>query len=370
MEGAGERTGEKLSEGGGEAFRERRLIVCCVVPARLAARLHEPLRRFFARDPAVEVIVERRGQERRERPERRGAAAPSGAAGSGAGVPSGASVPSAAAPSAAASRSPERRRIPTTAGRRVAERRAVLVSTAAPPLPRRAQRYASQLLFLERLEPDGLAAEDEDSARLVTRFQSGDQRAFALLYDRYFARVYSYMRLLLEDPHGAEDATQQVFLQALDALPRYERRGSPFRAWLFIVARNQAISQRRALRRVTVEEPAALERRLEGNGEEAEGLDALGWVSDRELLMLVERLPHAQRQVLVMRYMLDLSTREIAATLNRSATDVRKLNERALGFLRQRLTALGRVPSSSAREPWRRRPTQLRTIRARRWALR
>jgi hypothetical protein len=52
----------------------------------------------------------------------------------------------------------------------------------------------------------------------------------------------------------------------------------------------------------------------------------------------------AQRQVLMLRYMMDLTTTDIAAILGRSNEDVRALQSRALRFLQQRLTALGRAP--------------------------
>ncbi|MDX6632025.1 MAG: polymerase sigma-70 factor, subfamily, partial [Solirubrobacterales bacterium] len=97
---------------------------------------------------------------------------------------------------------------------------------------------SARVVFCERIEPSPEAVSDIEAGRLVTRFQAGDGDAFAGLYKAYFDRVYGYLKVLLRSAHEAEEATQQVFVQVLEALPRYERRGQPFRAWLFIAVRN------------------------------------------------------------------------------------------------------------------------------------
>src|SRR5690349_1679891 len=103
-------------------------------------------------------------------------------------------------------------------------------------------RTEGQVFFTKRPETDEEHREDIDTARLVTRAQAGDSDAFAALYKRYFDRVYGYLRLVLRNHHEAEDATQGVFLKVLEGLGRYERRRQPFRAWLFVVVRNHAVS--------------------------------------------------------------------------------------------------------------------------------
>ena len=96
-----------------------------------------------------------------------------------------------------------------------------------------------------------------------------------------------------------------------------------------------------------------------------------GWIADRDLLILVERLPLVQRQVLLLRFMLDLPAAEVGEILGRSPVEVRKLQHRAMIFLRERLAALGRTPRSGdrIRSPWRRRKAQVGVLRERRFAL-
>jgi RNA polymerase sigma-70 factor (ECF subfamily) len=356
-------------------------VVYCLVPRDLAPSLHELLRRHFARgDPRVEVIVEqrssdRRAEERRARSQAAHAQAARPATRAQAARSQATSPPARSAdrpaPARPAADGLDRRLVRALAGRRVSERRAAVLAAPAPELPRRARAHAHRIAFVERLEPTQLHSEDVDTARLVARFQAGERDAFAALYMRYFDRVYSYLRLVLRSSAEAEDAAQNVFLTLLEALPRYERREAPFRGWLFVIVRNHA---RAVLKRnARVELHAQLEPEPPGAAEPAPPTDselpALGWVADRELLLFIERLPLAQRQVLALRYMLDLSYPEIAAVLDRGQDDVRSLHSRAVRFLRARLTAVGRSPVSQRQVPARSCPKHAWVLRHRRFAL-
>ena len=305
-------------------------VIYCIVPEALAPELHDLLRRHFSRDPGIEVVVERRVTERR---------------------------------------AGERRQDGRPETRRAAERRIVAVATEPPKgLPARAQLHLRELRFVLQSETTELAGEDRESAQLVRQFQRGDDEAFSSLYLRYFDRVYAYMKVVLEDAHGAEDATQQVFIKLYEALPRYQERGQPFRAFLFVVARNHAVTELRRRRRLDPIDPVELDRYREPLGSPAP--TGLPWVSDRELLSLVERLPLAQRQVLVLRFMMDLSHAQIGQILERTPEDVRALLYRALSFMRKRLDAMGRTsPVRVERMQMQRRPPAAPVTRARRAAL-
>jgi RNA polymerase sigma-70 factor (ECF subfamily) len=323
-----------------------RVVVYCVVPRDLAPDLHDSLRRHYADAGSVEVVVEQRTTERRAGAKRRAAH----------GDPA---------------KDLDRRKIRSSDGRRVADRRATLVSVEAEtPLPRKARPFADRLVFHERLEPSTQQLEDADTARLVMRIQADDRDAFAELYMRYFDRLYGYMRIALRDPHEAEDATQHVFVKVLQAIETYERRPSrPFRAWLFMIARNHVVDQLRKAGRLDLTDPSELRPVREQGSDGEPELLTLGWITDRDLLLFVERLPEAQRQVLVLRYMLDLTTAEIAQVLSRTTADVRSLHHRGLSFLRARLAALGRTPEAGRGIKMRAWPRPAPVIRRRRFVL-
>ena len=142
----------------------------------------------------------------------------------------------------------------------------------------------------------------DDEARLVRRAREGDGDAFAELYRRHFAAVYRVAYLVCHDATAAEDIAQEAFLAAVRNLDRFER-GRPVRPWLARIASNRAIDWLRARHR-----------RAETAGDELRD----GAAHDPEppaALQLIAGLPPEQRQVVALRFVLELTPGEIAALL-------------------------------------------------------
>lgn len=180
--------------------------------------------------------------------------------------------------------------------------------------------------------------EEQDVDVLVERARHGDAEAFGSLYDRYQPEILRYLTHRLRDQELAEDLTQQVFLKAWQAVPRYQQRGVPFKAWLYRMAHNQMIDYFRARRPTTdlegvdvPEEPIAEQRVLR-----QELLDRL-----QEAL---DRLSEDHRQVLVLRFLMEKSAAEIGVIMDRKEVTVRGLQFRALRALRTEIEAIGGLP--------------------------
>jgi RNA polymerase sigma-70 factor (ECF subfamily) len=68
-----------------------------------------------------------------------------------------------------------------------------------------------------------------------------DRLAFVTLYDRYFHRIYNYMRVRILDAELADDLTSQVFERAFKNIHTYRPESAPFGGWLFAIARNALV---------------------------------------------------------------------------------------------------------------------------------
>jgi len=168
---------------------------------------------------------------------------------------------------------------------------------------------------------------DPDLAAVLAA--QADRSRFEVLYRRYLDRVYGYAFYQLGDHHDAEDATERTFLAALRALPSFVDEGATFRAWLFRIAHNTIANARRSrIRRRTERLPEGLLERPAPNADPA-GL-VLEAEESRRVLQAVAQLPDERRQVVLLRFVDGLSSREIGQVMDRSEGAARVLLHRAL----------------------------------------
>ena len=93
--------------------------------------------------------------------------------------------------------------------------------------------------------------------QLVERAKT-DADAFGELYDHYFGQIYRFAYSRTRDQDAAEDVTQEVFMKALRAMPRYRPSGHPFSSWLYQISAN-AIADHFRQRRPQASLDAAVE---------------------------------------------------------------------------------------------------------------
>lgn len=174
----------------------------------------------------------------------------------------------------------------------------------------------------------------------IERVRAGDHQALRVLYTEYSETIRRYATVLLGDADLAEDVTQSTFLKLLRVLHRYERRDTPFEAWLLRVARNVAFDLVRQRRRQTRDEWIP-EEPSRGEDSQTEARQAL--------TEALAALPAAQREVILLRHVVGLSTGEIAERLGRSEAAVNNLHHRARMTLQVALRMGGTTPGTRRR---------------------
>jgi RNA polymerase sigma-70 factor (ECF subfamily) len=188
---------------------------------------------------------------------------------------------------------------------------------------------------VDRPEEGGPRLAHLDRDRRLVEAAQADPARFEALYRKYLAQVYSYAFYELRDHHEAEDATERTFLAALTNLGRFEERARPddgdgastFRVWLFQIARNTVAEARRRRRRrpeAPLEAAAAIAAAVDIEGDVTRHDEAAAaWLA-------VGRQPDDRRRALILRFIDEMSTAEIAGVLGRSEGAVRVLIHRAL----------------------------------------
>lgn len=154
-----------------------------------------------------------------------------------------------------------------------------------------------------------MSVPDQDGAMLAGRLRRGEQAAAREFVDRYYERVYLFMRAVGHDRQISEDLTQETFLRAWHHIGQL-RDEKALNGWLFRIAGNVSRLHRRRFKdrgTVTIEgiEPVA-----------AVGGDGPFKVGKQEQLdrlqQAVARLPWKLRQAVVLHYMEQLTITEAA----------------------------------------------------------
>jgi len=172
-----------------------------------------------------------------------------------------------------------------------------------------------------------------DPSDLFHRFQQGDSKAFKVLYDQHFARLYLIVRYHVGRDEDAEDIVSSAFTKLFDSRARIRGLDHVY-PFLFRVARNEAISHFRAMRRrrqAPLDEEQLVDREYHDPRETE--LERVRWMM--KIQNLVDLMPPRRRKIFRLHFFDGLTVREIANQLKLTETTVRNQNNRALKFLRQ-----------------------------------
>lgn len=167
--------------------------------------------------------------------------------------------------------------------------------------------------------------------------RESDPDAFDGLYLLFADRVYRYLLARLGDPELAEEVTSQVFLRLIEKVHMY--RISPkdnvaiFSAWLYRMAYNKMVDILRARRRANLVDLKHAER-LTVDGPMDRVHDRL---DNEAIFSKLQLLNEQQREVLILRFIEEMSISETAHTMQKSEGAIKALQHRALASLRRYL---------------------------------
>ena len=189
------------------------------------------------------------------------------------------------------------------------------------------------------------SSESEQLKILLARATEGDRRAYGRIFRLCYKDIYDYVIRRVGNHTDAEDITMQVFAQGLKAIGSYEDRGHSVKAWLYRIAHNAVVDHFRG-QRPSVD--------LDGAAEIPDEIDVERRAIDREeirgLYGQIVRLPTAQAEVLMLRFIEDRSVAETAIILEKKEVTVRALQFKGIKNLRQRLEASEARPTAQPPE--------------------
>ncbi len=186
-----------------------------------------------------------------------------------------------------------------------------------------------------------LSHEERDDRELVA-LAGDDADAFGELYARYVKKMYSYIFHRTGNTQDAEDLTAKVFIRAYSHIGNYVDRGAPFQAWLYRIAHNLVANWHRdQARRKIIALDDYVAHSLQSEAPERLAED----VEERDqLLESVRRLPEERQQLLLLKFIEQLSNAEIGEIMGRTEGAIKSLYHRTLLALRDDMQ---RAPEAS-----------------------
>lgn len=176
---------------------------------------------------------------------------------------------------------------------------------------------------------------EESDSTLIARAKE-DPEVFGLLYERYVNRIYNYIYYRTGNHHDAEDLTARTFYKALRHLARYVDRGAPFSAYLYRIAHNIVANWHRDTGRrqvISFDDLSLAMPKQQEPTRVAEQKD------EQELLLqTIRQLPPERQQLLILKFIEQMSNAEIAHIMGRTEGAIKSLYHRTLVALREELT--------------------------------
>ncbi len=171
--------------------------------------------------------------------------------------------------------------------------------------------------------------------QIINRAKQGDQEAFSTLYKEYVTPVYRYVYFRVRNQADAEDITQDVFIKTYQHLDRYSYMGTSPLAYLITIARNTLTDHWRKKKTFHLDEDWAMNISDTVNLETAISRKYEAHHVQEKLKLI----PEDQQNVIIMKFINDLSNKEIAQTLGKTEESVRQLQSRGLKSLRELLNS-------------------------------
>ncbi|MDQ4139300.1 MAG: sigma-70 family RNA polymerase sigma factor [Bacteroidota bacterium] len=178
-------------------------------------------------------------------------------------------------------------------------------------------------------------------SELVSLYIAGNENAFELLVKRHKNKVFTTILLIVKDTYTAEDLLQDTFIKAIHTMKsgRYNEEGK-FSSWICRIAHNLAIDFFRKEKRnptIEMEDGSNVFNTLAFAEESIESLQ-IKEDTHKRLRELIQQLPEAQKEVLIMRHYADMSFQEIAETTGVSINTALGRMRYALINLRKKMT--------------------------------
>lgn len=173
-----------------------------------------------------------------------------------------------------------------------------------------------------------------DFRNAIEKAQNGDALSYGDIYKELYTPIFKYVLSKTRDRNLAEDITAEVFLRFLKSISSYNQQYETPLPYLYTMARNMIINQGLKKKSLALDEDAD---EYISNGEKSQLEEVMQKEEIKKVLDTLHQLPDDQAEVIRLRFLSELDTREIANLLDKTEANIRKIESRALAKLRSLL---------------------------------
>lgn len=176
---------------------------------------------------------------------------------------------------------------------------------------------------------------DEELLKLASGLVSGDPESFSSLYDFYVENIYRFIYFKVNSA-DAEDLTEIVFIKVWENRKKFDGSKSSISSWIYTIARNTVIDHYRVFKNVE-----ALNETFEDDGSNNPKVIAEDNLISHKLRSAIHKLSPNYRDLVLLRFIEDMSYAEIAGVLGKSEGSIRIMQFRAMKELKNILQKMG-----------------------------
>lgn len=177
---------------------------------------------------------------------------------------------------------------------------------------------------------DRLTDEKQKLETLIQKASSGDESAFAVVYDIYFEKIYRFVYYRVSHKETAEDLVSEVFIKAWDKITEIKKSHS-FNGWIYQIARNLVIDHYRS-RKISVD-IETLENVLEYEDNIVDKANLS--FNQQHFLEALKKLSGEKQIIIKLKYLDELNNSEMADILDKPEGTIRVIQHRAVKELKE-----------------------------------
>ena len=184
---------------------------------------------------------------------------------------------------------------------------------------------------------------DDKDINLICNYLNGDKSYFDSLVDVYLKTIFNFTYRITGNEKDAEDITQEIFLKVWKNIKKFNIEKS-FKTWIFSIAKNTCIDYLRKSKDI----PMSIFNDEDGGNFIQDNLESEEPSSEEKIILkenkkmideTLKELSIIQREIIVMKYVNELSLSEVADIMNMSKDTVKSHHRRALLKMRDSLSA-------------------------------